>query len=92
MMPSEYFKKHCLFGMIREPLALQMGNLMPLDWFIWASDFPHSVGSYPDSMRYIEEAFTGVDEQTKRKIIRDNIADHLGLDLHAPITETPVAA
>jgi predicted TIM-barrel fold metal-dependent hydrolase len=91
MLPSEYFKIHCLFGMIREPLALKMGEFMPLDWFIWASDFPHSVGTYPDSRGYIEEAFAHLDQATKHRILLDNAAEHLHLDLSADITETPAA-
>jgi uncharacterized protein len=88
--PSQYFRDHCLFGMIREPLALQMGDFMPLDWFVWASDFPHSVGTYPESPKYIEEAFAHLDPQLTQLIVRDNIANLLGLDLDADITETPV--
>ncbi len=87
--PSEYFRRHCLFGMIREPLALKMGEFMPLDWFVWASDFPHSVGTYPDSVGYIKEAFADIDPALTQRIVRDNIADFLGLDLSADITETP---
>jgi predicted TIM-barrel fold metal-dependent hydrolase len=78
-----------MFGMIRDPLALQMGEFMPLDWFMWGSDFPHSVGTYPRSHEYIEEAFAPVDEATKHKILLANPAAYFGLDLEADITPTP---
>jgi uncharacterized protein len=89
-MPSEYFYEHCLMGMINEPLALKMGDQMPLEWFAWASDFPHSVGTYPNSRTYIEESFAHLDPKLTQLIVRDNIANYLGLDLDADITETPV--
>jgi len=96
MMPSEYMRKHARYGMVREPLAVRMGEElpddMPLDLFMWGSDFPHSVGTFPHSREYIEEAFASLDADLRRTLLVGNAADHLGLDLDADITETPVAA
>jgi predicted TIM-barrel fold metal-dependent hydrolase len=95
-MPSEYMKKHARYGMVREQLAVRMGeelpDEMPLDLFLWGSDFPHSVGTFPHSQEYIADAFAGLDDDVRRAILVGNAADHLGLDLDADITETPVAA
>jgi predicted TIM-barrel fold metal-dependent hydrolase len=95
-MPSEYMRTHALYGMVREPLAIKMGEElpeeMPLDLFLWGSDFPHSVGTFPHSKDYIEDAFAGLDDDLRRTILVGNAAKHLGLDLDADITETPVAA
>ncbi|MDE3205711.1 MAG: amidohydrolase [Acidobacteriota bacterium] len=88
-MPSEYIKTHCLFGIIRDPLALRMGDFMPLDWFMWGSDFPHSVGTYPRSRQFIDELFADVDEKVRRRILLENPAEYFGLDLDADITPTP---
>jgi hypothetical protein len=92
-MPSEYILEHCYFGMIQERPAIKMGaaGLMPLDWFMWGSDFPHSVGTFPQSPKYIADAFAGVDAASVRKITLENAATYFGLDLNADITETPVA-
>ena len=60
-MPSEYMRTHARYGMVREPLAVRMGEEMPedmpLDLFLWGSDFPHSVGTFPRSQEYIKETF-----------------------------------
>jgi predicted TIM-barrel fold metal-dependent hydrolase len=90
-MPSEYVLEHCKFGMIQEKPAIKMAvaGLMPLDMFMWGSDFPHSVGTFPDSPRYIAEAFADVDEETKRRILVENPAQYFGLDADADITPTP---
>jgi predicted TIM-barrel fold metal-dependent hydrolase len=79
--------------MVREPLAVKMGvempDEMPLDLFLWGSDFPHSVGTFPRSMEYVDETFAGLDPSLRRRILVGNAAEHLGLDLDADITETP---
>jgi predicted TIM-barrel fold metal-dependent hydrolase len=92
--PSEYIIEHCKFGMIQDRPAIKMAQmgLMPLDWFMWANDFPHSVGTWPHSDKYIADAFADVDEASKRKIFLENPAEYFGLDLDADITETPVRA
>lgn len=89
--PSEYILEHCLFGMIQEKPVIQMAQagIIPWDVFMWANDFPHSVGTWPNSPQYIEEAFAGVDEATKRKVLLETPAKFFGLDLDADITETP---
>ncbi len=87
--PSEYVLEHCLFGMVRDVPMLHMGDLVSLDHFAWGSDFPHSVGTYPNSKQFIKEHFGGIDEGLRRKILVENICAHIGLDPNAEITETP---
>jgi predicted TIM-barrel fold metal-dependent hydrolase len=91
MKPSEYIGKHCHFGIIRDPVSIRMHELIDLDRIMWASDFPHSVGSYPDSRKFLEEAFEGIDDETRRKVLLENPAKFFGLDINAAITETPAA-
>ncbi len=90
-MPSEYVLQHCKFGMIQERPAIKMAlaGLMPLDLFMWGSDFPHSVGTFPESSRYISDAFAGVDEETKHRILVTIPAKYFGLDVNADLTPTP---
>jgi predicted TIM-barrel fold metal-dependent hydrolase len=87
--PSEYILEHCLFGMVRDAPMLQMGHLVPLDHFAWGSDFPHSVGTFPNSQQYLKEAFEGIPEDLKRKLLVENICAHVGLNPQAEITPTP---
>jgi len=53
------------------------------------SDFPHSVGTYPESPAYLKDAFSVIDEAAARKILLENPAEFFGLDLDADTTETP---
>jgi predicted TIM-barrel fold metal-dependent hydrolase len=57
---------------------------------MWGSDFPHSVGTFPRSYAYIADAFAGIAEETRRKILLENAAEYYGLDLDAELTATPV--
>jgi predicted TIM-barrel fold metal-dependent hydrolase len=90
-MPSEYVLEHCMFGMVQERITIDMGvaGIIPLDKFMWGSDFPHSVGTFPESRAYIESAFAAVDDDTRKKILLTNAAQFYGLDLDADLTETP---
>lgn len=43
------------FGIVRDPLVMRMCDLLGTDHVMWGSDFPHSVSSYPESRRWLEE-------------------------------------
>ena len=91
LTPSEYVQKHCFFSIIRDPVAVEMADQLPLDNIMWGTDFPHSVGSFPHSQEFLDTAFAGKPE-LRRKIVLENPAAYFGLDLDADITETPTAA
>jgi predicted TIM-barrel fold metal-dependent hydrolase len=90
LTPSEYVQKHCFFSIIRDPLTIDMADMLPIDNIMWGTDFPHSVGSFPKSQQFLDKAFAGKDE-LRRKITLENPAAYFGLDLDAAITETPAA-
>lgn len=87
--PTEYIREHVQFGIIRDPMALQLRDHLPVQNLMWGSDFPHSVGSFPRSREFIKEAFGGVPEGLKRRILLENPASFFKLDVHKPITPTP---
>ena len=91
MTPSEYVAKHFHFSIIRDPLALEFTDKIPVDNLMWGSDFPHSVGSFPKSQDFIKSAFKGK-EKLKQKVLLDNPARYFKLDLTKEITPTPAAA
>jgi len=89
--PSEYILDHCWFGIIRDPQAMKMYEHVPFDRLMFGSDFPHSVGSYPNTKKFLDDAFEGVPDELRRKMLLENPAAYYGLDLDADITETPAA-
>ena len=90
LTPSEYIARNCHFSIIRDPKAIDMADMIPIDNIMWGTDFPHSVGSFPDSQTFLDDAFSGHDD-LRRKLTLENPAKYFGLDLDAEITETPAA-
>ena len=89
MKPSEYAWAHCHFGIVRDPVAMQMKDLLHLDRIMWGSDFPHSVGSFPESPRWIDEICAPCTSEERRSILVDNPCRYFGLDPDAELTPTP---
>jgi predicted TIM-barrel fold metal-dependent hydrolase len=90
LTPSEYIARHCHFSIIRDPVAIEMAGMLPIDNIMWGTDFPHSVGSFPNSQAFLDKAFDGRPD-LRRRITLENPARYFGLDLEAPITETPAS-
>lgn len=88
LTPSEYIRRHCHFSIIRDPVAIELADMLPMDNIMWGTDFPHSVGSFPSSQAFLDKAFEGADE-LRSKVVLENPAAYFGLDLGSPITETP---
>jgi predicted TIM-barrel fold metal-dependent hydrolase len=56
-LPSEYIRDHFYFGFVRDPLAIRLRDHLPVENLMWGSDFPHSVGSFPDSRKWLDIIF-----------------------------------
>jgi len=67
---------------------MDMADLLPWDNIMWGTDFPHSVGSFPNSQAYLDKAFDGRPE-LRHQVTLENPAAYFGLDLGAAITPTP---
>ena len=63
---DDYSVRHALDGMNAQRV-------------LWASDFPHSDGTYPDSEKVIGELAASMSDQQSRWIFRDNAAELFGL-------------
>ena len=87
--PSELLLRHCHFGIIRDPVIFDMPDLIPWDNIMWGSDFPHSVGSFPDSTDYLGAMTGKVGDEIMGKVLRENPARFYDLDLDLDLTETP---
>jgi predicted TIM-barrel fold metal-dependent hydrolase len=89
MAPSEYIWRHFSFGIVRDPLALRMRDLLDLDHIMWGSDFPHSVSSFPESPRWLDEIFAGCPDEVRHRVLVENPCSFFGLDPDAELTSTP---
>jgi len=80
MKPSEYVWRHFFFGIVRDPLALAMRGHLDLDRIMWGSDFPHSVSSYPESRRWLDDIFDGCPADVRHKVLVENPCRFWNLD------------
>ena len=88
-MPSEYYRDHCKFSFIQDRLAMKLRDYSGVEMLMWGSDFPHSVGTYPESREILEELFEGVSEADKRKVLVENPCEFFNFDPEKEITATP---
>ncbi len=88
-LPSEYARRHFYFGIVRDPVALKMGDLVPVDNLMFGSDFPHSVSSYPKTAHWLDVIFEGTSAEVRRRVLVDTPCAFFGLDPAAELTATP---
>jgi uncharacterized protein len=89
MLPSDYFRQHCIFNFIDDRLAMQFRYYIGLDMMTWGTDFPHSVGTFPHSREILEDLFEGVPPNERRQILVGNVCRFYDLDPDKPLTPTP---
>jgi predicted TIM-barrel fold metal-dependent hydrolase len=72
--PSELFRRQVIATFEEEPLAPQLIPLLGADSCMWASDYPHTDSTFPNSRQAIEESFGSLPEADRRKITATNCA------------------
>ena len=88
-MPSQYYRDHCKFSFIQDRMAMKYRHDIGLDLLMWGSDFPHSVGTFPDSREILSELFEDVPEAEKRQVLVENVCKFFDLDPEKELTPTP---
>ena len=72
--PSELFRRQVMATFEEEPLAEQFIPLLGADSCMWASDYPHTDSTFPESRRAIEESLGTLPAEDRRKITATNCA------------------
>ncbi|MGE0878354.1 MAG: amidohydrolase family protein [Acidimicrobiia bacterium] len=78
-MPSEYIRERCLFGFQDDAYGVKHRDEIGVDKIMWANDFPHSAGDWPDSLAVIERLFADVPDDEVRLVLHDNAARYFKL-------------
>lgn len=79
-LPSEYIRDHAYWGFLRDPVGVRLRHDIGVDKLMWASDFPHAQGDWPNSRRVIDETFVGVPEDERYRMLAGNAIDFFHLD------------
>lgn len=72
--PSEYFKDNIFFTYQDDRAGVLTTPVYGEDNYLWASDYPHGVTTFPCSKETVDQNCQGIDPKVKRKINRDNAA------------------
>lgn len=72
--PTELFRRQIIATFEEEPLAPQLIPLLGADYCMWASDYPHTDSTFPESQRAIEETLGALPAEDRRKITALNCA------------------
>jgi uncharacterized protein len=72
--PSEYFRKNAFFTYQDDRAGVLTAPVYGADNFLWASDYPHGVTTWPYSKETVDHNCESVDPIVKRKLNRENAA------------------
>ena len=77
--PSHYFARQVYATFMEDPVGLRERDHIGIDNIMWASDYPHSETTWPNSKALTDEWFTPFGEEEKAKILWKNCATLYGL-------------
>jgi len=71
-LPSEMFKQHVYATFMDDVAGMATRHLVGVDHLMWASDYPHSDSTWPESRQVLAKHFAGVPEGDRRRIVGEN--------------------
>jgi predicted TIM-barrel fold metal-dependent hydrolase len=72
--PSELFRRQVMATFEEEALGAELIPLLGADACMWASDYPHTDSTFPNSLRAIEESLGSLSAEDRRKVTATNCA------------------
>ena len=73
LKPSEYANRQIWATFQDDPVGPATHQFFGENNYMWASDFPHSDSTFPDSISWIEKNFKGVPDDIRRKMVCENV-------------------
>ena len=72
--PSEYFQRNVFFTFQDDRAGVLTTPVYGVDNFLWASDYPHGVTTWPYSKETVDRNCEGIDPTIKKQLGRENAA------------------
>jgi predicted TIM-barrel fold metal-dependent hydrolase len=72
--PSHYAKTQCYVTLGADRAPLLTREITGVEPLLWASDYPHPEGTFPESQAVVERIFAGVPEDEMKAIVGGNAA------------------
>jgi predicted TIM-barrel fold metal-dependent hydrolase len=82
--PSEYIREYFYWGFQFDRVGVELRHKINVDRLMWGSDFPHQESDWPESLRIIDNNFTGLPEEEKHKMVCGNAVEFFNLSV--PVT------
>jgi len=81
LKPSEYARRQLFATFQDDPLGVALHSYFGDDNFMWASDYPHTDSTFPESRKAIRDNFGSIPAEVTRKIVYSNVTKLYQLDL-----------
>jgi predicted TIM-barrel fold metal-dependent hydrolase len=78
-LPSEYFRRQIFATFMDDPVGISTWSFVGADNFMWASDYPHTLATWPHSRAVIARDFKGLPDGVKGRMVGDTAAKLYGL-------------
>ena len=79
--PSEYWPTNCMAGLsFMHKSEVEMRDEIGVDTISFGRDYPHTEGTWPNTLDYLNALFSGVPEDDVRQMLGENAVRFLGLD------------
>ena len=67
---------------IDDEVGVRNCDLFGTDNYMWSSDYPHLMATWPRSREAVERNFQGASEEVKRKVVCENVTRLYNIDLN----------
>jgi predicted TIM-barrel fold metal-dependent hydrolase len=81
LAPAEYLERNVWYTFQDDRAGVLTTPMFGANRFLWSSDFPHGVTTWPDSQAIIDRQFVGVSDDIRRNVVRENTVALYNLDL-----------
>jgi predicted TIM-barrel fold metal-dependent hydrolase len=80
-LPSEYWHSNCLAGLsFMHKAEVEMRDEIGVETIAFGRDYPHTEGTWPNTLDYLRDLFAGVPEDDVRRIAGENAIRFLSID------------
>jgi uncharacterized protein len=79
LLPSEYIKRQVHVTFLRDRIGVLGTEVFGSETYMWSSDYPHRVSTWPKSQETAEAVLMGLPEDVQRKLAWENGAKLYGL-------------
>ena len=72
--PSEIANQQIFATFQRDKVGVEMRHVWGADNMMWASDYPHMMGTFPESKKVLDDLFGGLPDADTSKLVYGNVA------------------